>query len=202
MSDLAANLPILWPALVAGLLVMLSHVPLGQQVLRRGIVFIDLAIAQVAGVGVIAAHGFGLELEGWKTQLAAVVAALLAALGVLAGTSQEVEDSIRAAESGRWRAVVPPAMVVREEAAPWTIRLNLPAAEVKSALVWRLTEESGARREGALHPASIEVAARPMPTYSSDKKTSAMLFASALLAISIPISGDCRIHSAILGRFR
>ena len=78
MSDLAANLPILWPALVAGLLVMLSHVPLGQQVLRRGIVFIDLAIAQVAGVGVIAAHGFGLELEGWKTQLAAVVAALLA----------------------------------------------------------------------------------------------------------------------------
>jgi zinc/manganese transport system permease protein len=80
VSDLAANLPILWPALVAGLLVMLSHVPLGQQVLRRGIVFIDLAIAQVAGVGVIAAHGFGLELEGWKTQLAAVVAALLAAL--------------------------------------------------------------------------------------------------------------------------
>ena len=88
----------------------------------------------------------------------ASLAALLAALGVRAGTSQEVEDSIRAAESGRWRAVVPPAMVVREEAAPWTIRLNLPAAEVKSALVWRLTEESGARREGALHPASIEVA--------------------------------------------
>jgi zinc/manganese transport system permease protein len=80
VNDLAADLGILWPALVAGLLVMLSHVPLGQQVLRRGIVFIDLAIAQVAGVGVIAAHSFGLELEGWTTQAAAVIAALLGSL--------------------------------------------------------------------------------------------------------------------------
>lgn len=80
MSDFAGNISILWPALVAGILVVLSHVPLGQQVLRRGIVFIDLAIAQVAGLGVIAAHAFGLELHGWTTQAAAVVAALLGAL--------------------------------------------------------------------------------------------------------------------------
>jgi zinc/manganese transport system permease protein len=58
----------------------LSHVPLGQQVLRRGIVFIDLAIAQVAALGVIVAHEAGLELTGWATQVAAVVAALLGAL--------------------------------------------------------------------------------------------------------------------------
>ncbi|MBE0626509.1 MAG: malto-oligosyltrehalose synthase [Burkholderiales bacterium] len=88
----------------------------------------------------------------------ASLAALLAALGVRAGTPQEVEDSIRSTESARWRAVLPPALVLRVEAAPWTIRLNLPAAEAKSALIWRLTEENGARREGALHPASIEVA--------------------------------------------
>ena len=44
---------------------MISHVPLGQQVFSRGIVFIDLAIAQVAGLGVIAASGFGLPIEGW-----------------------------------------------------------------------------------------------------------------------------------------
>ena len=80
MSALSANLSILWPALLAGLIVLASHVPLGQQVLARGIVFIDLAIAQVAGVGVIAAHFFGLELQGWVTQLAAVSAALLGAL--------------------------------------------------------------------------------------------------------------------------
>ncbi len=80
MNDLIAALGILWPALVAGMLVSLSHVPLGQQVLRRGIVFIDLAIAQVAALGVIAAHSAGLELAGWMTQVAAVVAALLGAL--------------------------------------------------------------------------------------------------------------------------
>ncbi len=80
MTDLGTLLSILWPALVAGLLVSLSHVPLGQQVLRRGIVFIDLAIAQVAALGVIVAQTAGLELHGWFTQLAAVAAALLGAL--------------------------------------------------------------------------------------------------------------------------
>ena len=80
MSDFQANLGILWPALIAGVLVALSHVPLGQQVLRRGIVFIDLAIAQVAALGVIAAETAGLELQGAMTQVAAVVAALLGAL--------------------------------------------------------------------------------------------------------------------------
>ncbi len=80
MSGFETQLSILWPALIAGLLVVLSHVPLGQQVLTRGIVFIDLAIAQVAGLGVIAAHTMGFGAEGWTTQIAAVVAALLGAL--------------------------------------------------------------------------------------------------------------------------
>jgi zinc/manganese transport system permease protein len=80
MSGFAVDLSILWPALIAGLLVVLSHVPLGQQVLNRGIVFIDLAIAQVAALGVIAASTFGHELGGWMTQLAAVAAALLGSL--------------------------------------------------------------------------------------------------------------------------
>jgi zinc/manganese transport system permease protein len=80
MSEMYAQVGILVPALVAGLVVLLSHVPLGQQVLRRGIVFIDLAIAQVAGLGVIAAQAAGFDLHGWTTQVAAVVAALLAAL--------------------------------------------------------------------------------------------------------------------------
>jgi zinc/manganese transport system permease protein len=80
MNETYADLSILWPALVAGVIVLLSHVPLGQQVLQRGIVFIDLAIAQVAGLGVIAAQAAGMELQGWQTQVAAVVAALLGAV--------------------------------------------------------------------------------------------------------------------------
>ena len=71
---------ILVPALIAGILVAVSHVPLGQQVLSRGIVFIDLAIAQVAGLGVIAASSFDLPVEGWGAQIAAGAAALAGAL--------------------------------------------------------------------------------------------------------------------------
>ena len=79
MSWHALDWTILWPALVAGLLVLLTHVPLGMDVLDRGIVFVDLAIAQVAGLGVILAHGFGIAEQGWGVQLAAVGSALLGA---------------------------------------------------------------------------------------------------------------------------
>ncbi|MEZ5560558.1 MAG: metal ABC transporter permease [Pseudomonadales bacterium] len=73
---------ILGPAIVAGLLVLTTHVPLGIEVLKRGIIFIDLAIAQVAGLGVIAASAFGWEEHGWQVQAAAVGAALVAAAGL------------------------------------------------------------------------------------------------------------------------
>lgn len=58
-------LELLAPAFAAGLVVAATHVPLGQEVLRRGIIFIDLAIAQIAALGVVFAavifhadHGF------------------------------------------------------------------------------------------------------------------------------------------------
>ena len=49
-------LSVLLPALAAGLIVVSTHVVLGRQVLKRGIVFIDLAIAQVASLGVVISH--------------------------------------------------------------------------------------------------------------------------------------------------
>ncbi len=76
------DLLILGPAFVAGLLTLATHVPLGQQVLARGIVFIDLAIAQVAGLGVIAADALGWEPRGLAVQIAAVGAALGGALAL------------------------------------------------------------------------------------------------------------------------
>jgi zinc/manganese transport system permease protein len=76
----ALDLSILLPAFVAGLLVTATHVPLGMQVLARGIVFIDLAIAQIAGCGVLLADRLGLPAEGIAVQVAALVAALAGAL--------------------------------------------------------------------------------------------------------------------------
>ena len=73
---------IIGPALAAGIIVLTTHVPLGQEVLKRGIIFIDLAIAQVAGVGVIAAYAMEWDPGGIEVQIAAVSAALVAAGGL------------------------------------------------------------------------------------------------------------------------
>lgn len=73
---------IIGPAFAAGLLVLSTHVPLGQEVLRRGIIFIDLAIAQVAGLGVIAAYTLEWDPEGYQVQIVATSAALVAAVGL------------------------------------------------------------------------------------------------------------------------
>ena len=80
MTWSALDWGILGPALIAGLLVLATHVPLGAQVLERGIVFIDLAIAQIAGLGVIAADALGMPEGGVAVQVAAVSAALFGAM--------------------------------------------------------------------------------------------------------------------------
>ena len=73
------SLEILWPAFLAGVLVLLTHVPLGRQVLNRGIIFIDLAVAQAAATGAL---GSQLLLENsepvWQQ-----TGALTAALGMV-----------------------------------------------------------------------------------------------------------------------
>lgn len=83
------ELSLLGPALCAGLLVVFSHVPLGLEVLKRGIIFIDLAIAQCAALGVIAASLF-LPEHSLHEQLLTQVSALGAAgLGALILTQTE-----------------------------------------------------------------------------------------------------------------
>jgi zinc/manganese transport system permease protein len=75
------------PAFAAGVLVLATHVPLGTQVLKKGIVFIDLAIAQIAGLGVILAQYLGIDEHGFGVQIAAAAAALGGA-GLLAWTDR------------------------------------------------------------------------------------------------------------------
>lgn len=71
---------ILGPGFLAGLIVLATHVPLGREVLKRGIIFIDLAVAQTAGLGAIAAATAGWDPHGLGAQAAAVTAALIAGL--------------------------------------------------------------------------------------------------------------------------
>lgn len=73
---------ILGPAMLAGLLVLSTHVPLGREVLARGIIFIDLAVAQIAGLGLIAAAALGWDPHSAAAQVSAVAAAMAGGLGL------------------------------------------------------------------------------------------------------------------------
>jgi zinc/manganese transport system permease protein len=78
MNDI--DLSILFPALLAGLLVLSTHVPLGIKILARGVIFADLAVAQIAGLGVIFAGLMGYMEHPLLVQLTAITSALLGAL--------------------------------------------------------------------------------------------------------------------------
>ncbi len=81
MNFSATDFGLLVAPFAAGMVVLATHVPLGITVLRRGIIFIDLAVAQVAALGVIVAGLAHLDewWGGFGTQLAAGIAALGAA---------------------------------------------------------------------------------------------------------------------------
>jgi len=96
MSNPVEVLSILGPAFIAGVLVTAALVPFGFEVLKRGIVFIDLAVAQIAGVGVIFADFLGWEPQGLAVQVSALAAALAGAL-LLTWTERrwpEVQEAI------------------------------------------------------------------------------------------------------------
>lgn len=75
----AIELDILLPALLAGLLVLATHIPLGMQVLARGVIFADLAVAQFAGLGLVLAGLLHLSDRPLLVQAIAAASALLGA---------------------------------------------------------------------------------------------------------------------------
>jgi zinc/manganese transport system permease protein len=85
------ELSILFPAFVAGLLVLLTHIPFGMKVLERGVIFADLAVAQIAGLGVIIAALLGLTEQPLLVQLIATISALCGA-GLLAWIEHRLAD--------------------------------------------------------------------------------------------------------------
>ncbi len=73
------ELDILLPAFIAGLLILSTHIPLGMKVLARGVIFADLAVAQIAGLGVIIASLLDLTEKPLLVQGIAVASALCGA---------------------------------------------------------------------------------------------------------------------------
>ena len=71
---------VIGPALLICSMIVLTHVPLGIEVLKRGIIFIDLAVAQIAGLGLIATNIFFYHSYSWLPQLVALICAIFAGL--------------------------------------------------------------------------------------------------------------------------
>jgi zinc/manganese transport system permease protein len=69
---------LLAPAFCAGLLILSTHIPLGITVLNKGIIFIDVAIAQLAATGFLLAHRFEFDAS-WMLQVSALSCALMGA---------------------------------------------------------------------------------------------------------------------------
>lgn len=79
---------LLAPAFTAGAIISLAHIPLGMDVLKRGIIFLDLAVAQFAALGMTTFHIF-IDNENMSPELSAIgslffglVFALISSLGL------------------------------------------------------------------------------------------------------------------------
>ena len=70
---------IIAPAIIIGLLIAITHSFLGIKVLQKGIVFIDLAVAQIAGFGVVLA-GILFHDHGYLAQLFGFLFAIIASI--------------------------------------------------------------------------------------------------------------------------
>jgi zinc/manganese transport system permease protein len=89
------ELNILLPAFIAGLLVLATHIPLGMKVLERGVIFADLAVAQIAGLGVVIAGLLDLTERPLLVQIIAAGSALCGAafLAVIERYLHEVQEA-------------------------------------------------------------------------------------------------------------
>jgi zinc/manganese transport system permease protein len=86
---------ILAPALVAGLLILAVHVPLGAIVFNRGGVFVGIALAQAAVLGIAVGNVMLGEAAGWMVQGTAIAAAVGCAM-LLAWTEKRFQDAQQA----------------------------------------------------------------------------------------------------------
>jgi zinc/manganese transport system permease protein len=78
-------LSLMWFPFLMCLVLTGIHAYLGFHVIAREVVFVDIALAQIAALGATAAFLVGYELETWESYMAGLGFAVLGALFVLLG---------------------------------------------------------------------------------------------------------------------
>lgn len=85
--------------------------------------------------------------------------ALLAAMGIAAGTGTEARHAIGHLQARGWQRLLPPVMVARHNGGAVEIPVTVPAAARQRRFDWVLTLENGDRESGALCPAELAMKA-------------------------------------------
>src|SRR5262245_15749406 len=150
ISDLLA---LLWAPFLMCLVLTGIHAYLGVHVLAREVVFVDIALAQIAALGATAAFLFGYELHTWESYGAGLVAGVAGALVLALTRSRERRVSQEAVIGVVYAASAAGAVLLSDRAAHGVehIRAMLvgslltvgPADVVKVAILYVLV--------GALH---------------------------------------------------
>ncbi len=112
-----------------------------------------LRLAELAGVRAHYRDTWGVERRVAEETLRAV----LSAMGLATASDAAIAAEIGALEAEPWRALLPPAVVVRESAA-LRVALVLPERLNAGRILWSL-EGEGARPEGHADPETLEVIA-------------------------------------------
>ena len=82
-------LALMWMPFLMCLVLTGIHAYLGFHVIAREVVFVDIALAQIAALGATAAFLFGFELESWESYAFALVFTILGALVLALTRSRE-----------------------------------------------------------------------------------------------------------------
>ena len=85
----------------------------------------------------------------------AALRALFAAMGIDASTDAAAADRLQETLAARRQEILPPAIVLREYAVPWRVRLQLDQALLSQPLRWVVEEEHGRKHEATFMPGTL-----------------------------------------------
>ena len=103
-------------------------------------------------------RGYEDVFREWHDTSPAAIRAVLAAIGVKAGSDAEIEASIAELERDTRRRVVPPVAVLRAGTLRNGVRIHVPEGALARTLSWRIVEEDGEVREERFDPLNLAAA--------------------------------------------
>ena len=85
----------------------------------------------------------------------AALRALFACMDIDASTDAAAAQRLQETLAARWQEVVAPVIVLREDAAPWRVRVQLDEAMLRQSLRWVVEEEQHRRHEATFVPGTL-----------------------------------------------